>query len=148
LYYQDDEGKLEMLGSTNLTHTGIGQEISVRIPSTQIDKIETDHKKESECIQAKLEQNQFLIASNTAQYSLKLNNAGKTPINVRVVLDLPDDVESCTIIRDTIPHENNKDRSDNSSDDDTIYWNITIPAQGEVQLKYQLSFIKKPKEQK
>lgn len=147
LYYQDEQGKLEILGRTQIAHTGIGQEISVRIPSTQIDKIEKGHSKESKSIEALLEQNQFISASNTAQYCLKLKNSSKTPVTIRVVLDLPNDVENCTIIRDTIPHvkSKNKPNENKHNDADATYWNITIPAEGDVQLKYQLSFIKTSK---
>lgn len=147
LYYQDEQGKLEILGSTHIAHTGIGQEVSVRIPSTQIDKIEKSHNKESKSIEALLEQNQFISASNTAQYCLKLKNTSKTPVTIRVVLDLPNDIENCTIIRDTIPHAKNKNKANDGKhyDSDAPYWNITIPAEGDVQLKYQLSFIKASK---
>ena len=147
LYYQDEQGKFEILGNAHLTHTAVGQEISVRIPSTQIDKIEKNHNKESKSIEAKLEQNQFISASNTAQYCLKLKNTSKTAVSIRVVLDLPVDIANCTIIRDTIPHVKNDDKSniDKHDDHDSTHWNITIPAEGDVQLKYQLSFIKVPK---
>ncbi len=144
LYYQDEQGKFEILGSTHLAHTGIGQKVSVRIPSTQIDKIEKNHNKESKSIEATLEQNQFISASNTAQYCLKLKNTSKVPVTIRAVLDLPDGIENCTIIRDTIPHVKSDDKSsvDKHYDNDSTHWNITIPAEGDVQLKYQLSFIK------
>lgn len=147
LYYQDEQGKFEILGNTHLSHTGAGQEVSVRIPSTQIDKIEKNHSKESKSIEAILEQNQFISASNTAQYCLKLKNTSKTAVTIRVVLDLPNDIENCTIIRDTIPHIKNDDKSniEKHNDNDSTHWNITVPAEGDVQLKYQLSFIKAAK---
>ena len=147
LYYKDEQGKFEILGSTYLAHAGVGQEVSVRIPTTQIDKIEKSHSKESKSIEAKLEQNQFISASNTAQYCLKLKNTSKTPVTIRVVLNLPNDIENCTIIRDTIPHvkDDTKSGIDNNNGNDSTYWNIIVPAEGDIQLKYQLSFIKTAK---
>jgi hypothetical protein len=134
LYYQNEHGQLEVLGSTHLPHIAIGQEISVRIPTTQIDKFEKNSKKETKRIETVLEQNQFRTLSDThvteAHYTLSLKNTSNDAITIRVMLDLPPEA----ILRGTVPHDKN---GENESS-----WNITIPANTEQQLKYQLRFIK------
>ena len=136
LYYQDEHGQF-VLGNTNLHHTAVDQEISVRIPLTQIDKFEKNSKKETKRIETKLEQNQFRILNDThmteAQYCLTLENKGTDPMTIRVMLDLPAGITDCEFIRETVPHEKNGDNY--------IYWDITIKPNQREELKYHLRFI-------
>lgn len=138
LYYQDEHGQLEVLGSATLSHIAIGQEISVRIPSTQIDKFEKNNKKESKRIETKLVQNQFRASNETqmteAHYCLDLKNTGSESQIIRVVLDLPNDVVNWEIIRETQPREKNVENH--------IHWNVSVPANGHAELKYHIRFIK------
>jgi len=138
LYYQDEHGQLEVLGSTTLSHIATGQEISVRIPSTQIDKFEKNSKKEAKRIETKLVQNQFRASNETqmteAHYCLDLKNTGSEAQIIRVVLDLPDDVTNWEIIRETQPREKNVENN--------IHWNVPVPANGHAELKYHIRFIK------
>ncbi len=149
IYYQDEQGRLEILGTTQLKHARVGEKISLRIPLNQIEKIEKDHKKESECIQIKLDQNQFLAASNTAQYTLTLVNSSEKSIEIRVTLDLPAGIETCKILRSTIPPVvgYSKSQSEQDLNNSSICWDLVVPPNGkEIQLKYQLSFTKTTKE--
>ncbi|MDP3371545.1 MAG: hypothetical protein Q8S21_01420 [Candidatus Paracaedibacteraceae bacterium] len=138
LYYQDDNGHLEVLGNTSLPHMAAGQEVSVKIPSTQIDKIDKNNKKESKRIETELEQNQYRALSDLhmteSHYCLTLKNTSAEPVVIRVMLDLPFDVEHWEVIRETIQHEKTGETS--------IYWSVPVPANGSVQLKYQLRYIK------
>jgi hypothetical protein len=69
-----------------------------------------------------------------SHYCLTLKNAGSEPIVIRVVLDLPLNIDHWEIIRETIQHD--------KTGDNTVYWNVSVPANGNVQLKYQLRYIK------
>jgi hypothetical protein len=138
LYYQDENGQLEVLGNTNLRHIASGQEISVKIPSTQIDKFDKSNKKESKRLEIELEQNQFRTLSDLhmteSHYCLNLKNPKSEQIVIRVVLDFPSDMEQWEIIRETLKHE--------KSGENNIHWNVIVPANSIVQLKYQLRYIK------
>lgn len=138
LYYQDDNGHLEVLGNTILPHTAAGQEVSVKIPSTQIDKIDKNSKKEAKRIETELEQNQYRALSDLhmieSHYRLTLKNTRSEAIIIRVMLDLPAAVENWEIIRETIQHE--------KSGENNVYWNVSVPANSNVELKYQLRYIK------
>lgn len=61
---------------------------------------------------------------------LTLKNTSSQPVNIKVLPELPskDDL----ILRENMPHECESDR--------TNYWNITVPANDKVDLRYRLRF--------
>lgn len=139
ILYLDQNGQLESLGSTMLPHTPIGQEISVRVPSTHVEKNDKNSDKGLKFIETELEQNQFRRLNDTqnteSHYRLELKNKSASPITIRVTLDLPENVTNWEIIRETQPHE--------TSGDKQVFWHVKVPANGQTQLKYQLRFITK-----
>ncbi len=139
ILYLDQNGQLESLGSTILPHTAVGQEISVRVPSTHVEKNDKNSDKGLKFIETELEQNQFRRLNDTqnteSHYRLELKNKSASPITIRVTLDLPENVTNWEIIRETQPHE--------TSGEKQVFWHVKVPANGQTQLKYQLRFITK-----
>lgn len=139
ILYLDHNGQLESLGSTFLPHTPVGQEISVRVPSTHVEKNDKNSEKGLKFIETELEQNQFRRLSDTqnteSHYRLEIKNKSLKPITIRVTLDLPPNVVNWEIIRETLPHKTNANEQ--------VFWNVEVPANGQTQLKYQLRFITK-----
>jgi hypothetical protein len=142
LYYQDENGHSELLGRAHLNHIDTGQEISFKVPSTQVERTEKSDTN-PRAIQTRLEQYQYRHLSDNhiieANYGLVLENSSDHTITIRVTLDVPDDVTEWDIIRETNVHQTNGNRQ--------VYWCVDVPPKkgdtpGQADLKYQIRLIR------
>ena len=136
IYQHDNVGGLEMLGQSTIPHTGTGQEISFKIPSTRSNKTALGSDIEiNQVVSSNLEQTDYKRLSEKIVelgYHVTLTNKSEQAVSVRVILNLPN-VE-WTVVRETPVHQQTHPQE--------IFWVIDIPAKGESDLKYRLRLMK------
>lgn len=137
LYHGDDKGAIEVLGKAFIPHTPVGQEVNLRIPTTQAEKnLSAIHdNRVLQTFETELEQTEFKKLSDKiteASYRLNLKNKSGQAITIRVTLDLPK--SEWTVVRENISHQQNGEHQ--------VFWTIQIGANSETDLKYRVRLIR------
>jgi hypothetical protein len=134
IYYQRSKDNPEILGFIEIPYTPVNQNVSLKLP------VAANNKQVSEegvglnkisSIETELEQTEFKKLTDKiteANYRLCLKNKGHQATTIKIILDLPSG--SCKIVKENKPHRIDSPKQ--------FSWNIEIPAQSEVDLKYRL----------
>jgi hypothetical protein len=137
LYYQDDQGNLELLGKTEINALMEGQELSVRVPATQAEKMGKAliSSQSLRNLEVDLDQTEYKKLSDRiseANYRLTIRNKSDKPVVIRATLDLPT-CEEWVIVRENIGHLENGPKQ--------ISWRIHAQPSGESDLKFRVRIV-------
>ena len=122
IYTKGSNNNPESLGVADIPATAVDQDIHLKIPSGDIWTTVT--------LKTEMEQTEFKKLTDKAteaNYRLCLKNTGNRPVSIQVVLDFP---VNCTIIKTNKSHTVDSLRQ--------YSWNIEIPPESEVDLKYRI----------